>query len=164
MFASCFVSVGLMAGLAIASGTPIVFPSLGPTAFLQFAQPLSPGSAPRNTVLGHGIGILCGYLAVLAFGIEHPPAVMDFSGEIHRVLAAGTSLAATCALMVITRTEHPPAAATTLIVSLGIVTSLPHLLAIEAAVLLLTLEALVLNRLAGIAYPVWSVAPAGPAR
>ncbi|HEU5423887.1 MAG TPA: HPP family protein, partial [Nitrolancea sp.] len=59
-------------------------------------------------------------------------------------------------LMVLLRAPHPPAGATTLIVSLGILTA-PHQLAIlMVAVVLLTLQAFVINRLAGLPYPLWS--------
>jgi len=54
---------------------------------------------------------------------------------------------------------HPPAGATTLIISLGIVTRPADLLVIEAAVGLLTLQAIVINRLAGIDYPLWASKP-----
>jgi CBS-domain-containing membrane protein len=73
-----------------------------------------------------------------------------------RVLAAALSLALTGVFMILFAVAHPPAGATTLIVSLGIVTEPVHLLVIEAAVLLMVLEAIVINRLAGIDYPLWS--------
>ena len=49
------------------------------------------------------------------------------------------------------------AGATTLIVSLGIVTQPFHLLVIEIAVGILTLQAIAINRLAGIDYPLWAL-------
>ena len=57
--------------------------------------------------------------------------------------------------MVLFRVSHPPAGATTLIVSLGLLSKPLDLLIIEVAVLLLTLQALLINRLAGIPYPLW---------
>jgi hypothetical protein len=51
---------------------------------------------------------------------------------------------------------HAPAAATALIVALGIITTPAHLGIIELAVALLVLKALALNRMAGIDYPLWS--------
>ncbi|MDQ6643370.1 MAG: HPP family protein, partial [Chloroflexota bacterium] len=59
-------------------------------------------------------------------------------------------------LMVLLRAPHPPAGATTLIISLGILTQPWQLLLLMVAVVLLTLQAIVINRLAGIAYPLWS--------
>jgi len=101
---------------------------------------------------GHAIGILCGWGALWLCGLQNaPPSTVDGA----RVLAAALSLAATCALMILLDAPHPPAAATTLIVSLGLMTSPFHLLIIEVAVGLLTLQAIVFNRLAGLEYPLW---------
>lgn len=49
--------------------------------------------------------------------------------------------------------------ATTLIVSLGLLSKPLDLLIIEIAVLLLTLQALIINRLAGLPYPLWENRP-----
>jgi CBS domain-containing membrane protein len=66
-----------------------------------------------------------------------------------RVIAAALSLALTGALMILLRAVHPPAGATTLIVSLGIVSEPFHLVLIEVAVGLMTVQAILINRLAG---------------
>jgi HPP family len=71
------------------------------------------------------------------------------------ILAAALSLSATGAFMVLFRVSHPPAGATTLIVSLGIISQPKDLVIIEAAVVLLTAQALAINRLAGLPYPLW---------
>jgi hypothetical protein len=155
-FISGFVTIGVLAGLAVISGTPLVFPSLGPTAFLFFFTPLSPSASPRNALYGHAIGILCGYGALWLTGLEQAPSAMLEHVHWPRVLAAALSLAATGALMILFRVAHPPAGATTLIVSLGIVTEPLHLLTIEVAVAILTLLAIAIHRLAGIDYPLWS--------
>jgi len=62
-----------------------------------------------------------------------------------RVFAAALSLAATCAIMVLLDVPHPPACATTLIVSLGIVRQPLALGIMEAAVAIMakTLVALI---------------------
>ena len=73
MFVNGFVTIGLLAAVAMVSHTPFVFPSLGPTAFLLFFTPTSPTASPRHTLYGHAIGILCGYGALLATGLEHAP-------------------------------------------------------------------------------------------
>lgn len=57
--------------------------------------------------------------------------------------------------MVLLRVSHPPAGATTMIVSLGIISKPEYLVTIEVAVVLLTAQAFVINRLAGLPYPVW---------
>ncbi len=57
--------------------------------------------------------------------------------------------------MVLFRVSHPPAGATTLIVSLGLIYKPVHFLILEAAVFLLVAQALAINRLAGLPYPLW---------
>lgn len=54
---------------------------------------------------------------------------------------------------------HPPAAATTLIVSLGVVSSPAYLVVLEAGVALLVGQAIIINRLTGVRYPLWSNVP-----
>ncbi|HET9887461.1 MAG TPA: HPP family protein, partial [bacterium] len=116
---------------------------------------------PRNTILGHAIGILCGYGSLVLFGLQHAPPAMATGVDAARVGATALSLAATGALMILFKAAHPPAGATTLIISLGIVTQPFHLAVIEIAVALLTVQAFLINRMAGIDYPLWS--PASPA-
>jgi CBS-domain-containing membrane protein len=155
-FVNGFIAVAILAGLTVVSHTPFVFPSVGPTAFLLYFMPTAPTASPRNTLCGHAIGIGCGYASLCLLGLEHAPsAVLD---EIHwpRALAAALSLAATVALMILFRVVHPPAGATTLIISLGFITAPALLCVIEITVAGMVLQALAINRLAGIDYPLWS--------
>jgi CBS domain-containing membrane protein len=151
-----FLTIGLLASVAMISGTPFVFPSLGPTAFLLFHDPLQPAASPRNTLCGHAIGIFCGYASLWLMGLAHHPSTMVEGVHAERVFYAAFSLASTGALMVLLDVWHPPAGATTLIIALGIITRPYHLLIVEAAVAILVLQALVINRLAGVDYPVWA--------
>ncbi|HET6203903.1 MAG TPA: HPP family protein [Planctomycetota bacterium] len=156
MFVNGFLTIGLLAALAMVTGTPFVFPSLGPTAFLLFFAPESPTASPRHTLLGHAVGIAWGYGSLVLFGLQHAPPAMTTGVDLPRAGAAALSFAATGALMILLRTAHPPAGATTLIVSLGIVTRPAHLLVIEVAVALLAAQAVVINRAAGLDYPLWA--------
>jgi CBS-domain-containing membrane protein len=155
VFANGFITIAILAAVARVSGTPFVFPSLGPTAFLLFATPLLPAASPRNTIYGHAIGIACGYGALWVTGLVHAPPAMVEGVSWDRVIAAALSLAATGAFMMLLDAPHPPAGATTLILSLGIVTRPFHLAVIEVAVALLVLQAIAINRLAGTPYPLW---------
>lgn len=159
-----FITIGLLALLALLTGSPFVFPSLGPTAYLFFFSPLAEASSPRNTILGHAIGLICGYGAFALTVASSPPFGMHPGVHGPRVLAAALSLSATGALMALLRVSHPPAGATTLIVSLGIISQPKELVIIEVAVVLLTAQALAINRLAGVPYPLWGKHnPAEPA-
>jgi CBS domain-containing membrane protein len=156
MFVNGFITIAILALLAMVTRTPFVFPSLGPTAFLFFFTPTLITATPRHCIMGHAIGIACGYASLLLMGLEHAPPAMTTGVDLSRVIAAAISLASTGALMILLKAAHPPAGATTLIISLGIVTRPTHLAVIEVAVALLTLQALVINRAAGIDYPWWS--------
>ncbi|MBI1752683.1 MAG: HPP family protein [Acidobacteria bacterium] len=156
MFINGLFSIGLLAGLAMLTRTPMVFPSLGPTAFLFFFTPTLPTASPRHTIYGHVIGILCGYGALWLMGLQHAPPAMVMGVDPARIGAAALSLAATGALMILFKAAHPPAGATTLIISLGIITKPQHLAIMLLAVALLTVQAIILNRLAGIDYPLWA--------
>jgi len=119
MFVNGFISIGILCGLAMVFQTPFIFPSLGATAFLVFFTPTTPSASPRNTLCGHAIGIICGYAALWVTGLQHAgPAIVTELGWT-RILATALSLATTGALMIRLNVPHPPAAATTLIVSLA---------------------------------------------
>jgi CBS domain-containing membrane protein len=156
VFVNGFVTIGVLALLALVSHNPFVFPSLGPTAYLLFFSPLAKTSSPRNTILGHAVGLICGYAAFVVTGAGALPFGAHPGIFWPRILAAALSLSATGAFMVLLGISHPPAGATTLIVSLGIISRPGELVIIEVAVLLLVAQALVINRLAGLPYPWWN--------
>lgn len=158
-FVNGVLSIALMSIAALVTGAPFIFPSLGPTAFLLFYTPTQPASSPRNTLGGHAIGAAAGYLALVIFGLtENAPALVEGVGA-DRVAAAALSLGLTSGLMVWARVPHPPAGATTLIISLGILREPEDLLVLMLAVALLVVQAYVINHLAGIDYPRWSPQP-----
>ncbi|HEV2499076.1 MAG TPA: HPP family protein [Terriglobia bacterium] len=156
MFVNGFVAIAIMSGIAMLSHTPFIFPSLGPTAVLLFYTPLAPTASPRHTIYGHAIGIICGYASLWMVSLRHSPAATVAGMNGARILAAALSLALTGALMILLKAAHPPAAATTLIISLGIVTRPFYLIVIEIAVVLLVAQAIIINRLAGLDYPLWA--------
>ena len=150
------ISIGLMSALALITKSPFIFPSLGPTAFLFFYTPRAPSASPRNTVVGHTIGVLAGYFSLVVTGLTAAGPALATGVTWPRVIAAALSLGLTSGLMVLLKSPHPPAGATTLIISLGILTKPWQLLLLLVAVVLLTLQAFAINRLAGIPYPLWN--------
>jgi CBS domain-containing membrane protein len=160
-FVNGCIGIGVMSAVALATGSPFVFPSLGPTAFLHFYTPVAPAASPRNTVCGHLIGVTAGVLSLELFDLRDAgPALSDMTGA--RVGAVALSLGLTSGAMVWLGVPHPPAGATTMIISLGILTEIDHLAVLMVAVVLLTLQAFVINRLAGLPYPAWSPPPTPP--
>ncbi|HZP61796.1 MAG TPA: HPP family protein [Terriglobales bacterium] len=151
-----FVSIAILAAVAMVSHTPFVFPSLGPTAILFFFHPMSASASPRHALYGHAIGIVCGYASIALLGLQRAGPEMSGIISARRLFAVALSLAATAFFMVLLKVAHAPAGATTLLISLGIITRPFHLLVIEIAVGLLCLQAISINRLVGLNYPLWT--------
>jgi CBS-domain-containing membrane protein len=158
-FVNGVIAIGLMAAAAVVTDAPFIFPSLGPTAFLLFYTPLLPAACPRNTLGGHAIGAAAGYLSLALFGLTNNAPALVEGVAWGRVGAAALSLGLTSGAMVWARVPHPPAGATTLIVSLGILREPWQLGVLMIAVVLLVAQGFVINRLAGIEYPAWSPRP-----
>lgn len=133
---SLLLTPGVLAWL---SGLPFLFPSLGPSAFLLAVDPDSPTAAPRRVLGGHVVGVFGGLLAyhLLAPGLV-ATTVTAGSDAVVRLAASGSlALVVTAAGMVATDTRHAPACATTLIVSLGLLTTPVEALVVPVAVLAL---------------------------
>lgn len=145
-----------VAGLVgIGAKQPWVFPSLGPTLMLFFETPQSRAARPRDTLVGHGVGILAGLLVLVVFGLRDDPSSVQEGLDGVRVAAAALALGLTTLVLTVAGTPHPPAGATTLIVALGILTTTPQLLTMGAAVVLVTLVGLLINHLLGARQPWW---------
>jgi quercetin dioxygenase-like cupin family protein len=160
VFAASAVSIGLITTVAYLSGHLLVVPSLGPTAFLVFNRSQSAVARPRNILLGHLIGAVAGYDALVAFGLQHAPSVAEGGVSSVRIGAAALSIALTAAVLILLRAEHGPAGATTLIVSLGFLTTPAALGLLMTGVVSLAALGVLIDRAVGLRMPLW----AGPDR
>lgn len=139
--------LALLAAVSWATGRPFVFPSLGPSAY-ALATDGEGELGARRVIGGHAVGVVAGLAAyhLLASGltlVALPPA---HSMDALRLAASGTlSVALTAGGMVAADTDHAPAAATTLIVSLGLLPT-----PTDGAIILVAVSGLyVADRLAG---------------
>src|SRR5215469_630591 len=149
------ISIAILAAIAALTKEPFVFPSVGPTAFLLFYAALGTQSAPRNAFCGHLIGVLAGYVALVIFGLSTTQAnLTDVTAP--RIGAVTLSLCLTLSLMVWLHVPHAPAGATTLIVALGLLRTPGQLTVLMVAVILMIVQGIVINRLAGLPYPLWA--------
>ncbi len=126
--------------LAWVSGQALLFPSLGPTAFLLATVREGEVTAPRRVIGGHFVGIVAGLVAyhAIAPGLEVTTAAPMFAvGQLRLVASGVVAVALTAGGMLATETVHPPACATTLIVSLGLLASPLEGLLIALAVVVL---------------------------
>jgi chromate transport protein ChrA len=129
--------VALTGLLAAVTGRPLIFPSLGPTAYVLATATGDEQHTARQVVGGHLVGVLAGLLAYhsLAAGsvITAPSATLAM--EQFRLAASGVlAVTLTTAGMRANDAVHAPACATTLIVSLGLLASLVEVALIVLAV------------------------------
>jgi len=125
------------------TGTPFVFPSLGPTAYLLATQRTEARDQLARIVGGHAVGVAAGLFAYRLLGpaiivtADLPPR----SPALAALVAGGVlALALTSAGMLVLDAVHPPACATTLIVALGLLPTLREgvLIVVAVCVLLAT--------------------------
>jgi len=135
---------------------PFLFPSLGPTVFLFFEQPLESGSSPRSAILGHFTALAVGYLSVMVFGLLDDPSILEVGVSAARIGATTLSVGLTDALILLAHGSHPPAGATALIVSLGLLATPQALVVMALSVMLLTATGWTINRTFGVPVPLWS--------
>ncbi|KAA1176127.1 HPP family protein [Marinobacter salinexigens] len=154
------LSIALVSLLALVTQEPFIFPSLGATAFILFHVPMAQPASPRNVLGGHFIGALMGLVGLCLFGLQDAPSAFLNGVDLSRVGAAALAMGLTGCLMVAFNMVHPPAGATALIVSLGLMSSLEQLAVLMGGVAILLVQAFLMNRLAGIPYPIWSSRPA----
>ncbi|MFM9110362.1 MAG: HPP family protein [Prochlorococcaceae cyanobacterium] len=99
-----FLAIAVLARLGEILPAALVLGSFGASCVLVFGFPDLPFSQPRNLVLGHGMSSLSGLVFLTLFG-PHWWAM---------ALAVATAIA----LMMLTRTVHPPAGSNPVIVFL----------------------------------------------
>ncbi|WP_132056907.1 HPP family protein [Halorussus amylolyticus] len=118
-----FTVLGLVAWL---TGQPFIFPSLGPSAFILAFDRRGERTSTYRIVGSHFIGAVAGLLAytLIADGVSLTSTPAGLSSDGLRLAASGVvSIAVTSWGMIATDTNHAPACATTLIVSLGLLST-----------------------------------------
>ncbi len=148
--------------IAWGSGQPFVFPSLGPTAFVLAFDRRGERMAGYRIVGSHLIGGIAGLAAwsVLAADVSLIGTPPSFSMAGLRLAASATaSIVVTSWAMIATDAIHPPACATTLIVSLGLLsTPLRVGIIVGSVVILVAFHSAVLavfSRVVGGTHPVY---------
>ena len=106
--------------------------------------PAPPAAQWRNLLIGHGVGLLSGLAGLLLFGLRSHPGAFVEGVSAPRVAATAVAVAMTAGVLVGLGRPHPPAGATSLIVSLGVLRTNRDLVVLALAVVVLAavLEAL----------------------
>jgi CBS domain-containing membrane protein len=157
-FLGSLLTITLSGLLAWGLDEPLVFPSLGATAFLFFETPMAEVASVRNTIIGHSVGAGVAFVWLNVFGLLHEPSAIATEFTAERVACVALSLAFTGGILRLLRAAHPPAGATTVIVSVGLLTTWDDLLILMSGVLLLSAAAVALNRVLGVPAPLWASA------
>jgi hypothetical protein len=123
----------LVSLVAWLSHKPLIFASLGPTAYELIEQPHRKSARAYNVIIGHLIAVVAGLAAVYATHAWTVPTVSLASIPLLRVWAALTVLG-TLAV----RATQPAALSTTLVVSLGTMQRWQDGILIMIAILLMT--------------------------
>lgn len=118
---------------------PLVFTSLGPTAYEMIEQPHRKSARPYNIIGGHLIAVVAGFVALLVTHAWYTPAVSARHIQLPRVEAAVLSTALTVFFTLLLRASQPAALSTTLLISLGTLQQWRDVLVIMGAVLLMTI-------------------------
>jgi CBS domain-containing membrane protein len=135
---------------------PLLFPSLGATAFLFFETPLAEVGTPRNAIIGHGVAIVAALASLGLFGLLSSPSVYVQGVTPARIGAVALSVALTGGVLRLLRAAHPPAGATTIIVSSGLLEKTHQVVSVAVGVVIITAGSWALNRLLGIPAPRWA--------
>jgi CBS-domain-containing membrane protein len=155
-FIGSLFAIGFSGLWAYVVKEPLVFPSLGATAFLIFETPMAEIGTPRNTIVGHTVGILAGAVSLAIFGLLNAPSLYVSGLTLGRVCAMALAVALTGGVLRLIRAAHPPAGATTIIVASGLLHTPRQMLDVLVGVVLLTIAGWLLNRAMGVPAPRWA--------
>lgn len=158
VFVEGSLALAVLSAAAYYTQFPLLFPPLGPSAFILFRMPMSAAAAPRTIFLSHLSGLAAGfislYLGMFFFsphGVVNPGVVSAASIGVLSLAMGLSSL-----VMIWLECNHPPATATALIVAMGYITSFVQVLGFIVAVILLITLAFFFNRvLGGLPYSYW---------
>ncbi len=106
--------------IAWASRQPLIFASLGPTAYELVEQPRLRSARTYNVIVGHLVGLGAAFFSLYVLHAWKAPAVAAAGGiTAERAWAAVLAATLTTLINLILRASQPAALATTLLVALG---------------------------------------------
>jgi CBS-domain-containing membrane protein len=115
--AALIAAIGL-AGLLFKQ--PLLFASLGPTAYLLVHSPTQPAAKPFNVIVGHLIALSTAFIVTALTGAADAPSVfVTHELVLIRVVCSAVALGLAVVMELLMEASHPPAAATVLLITLG---------------------------------------------
>ena len=162
VFASGATALGTITIIAYLTELPLLFPPLGPSAFILFYTPMSISASPRSVILSHTLAVAAGLSSLWMFKLLlsqanlYDPTVMNG----YRVIVIALSMGVICLIMITIKCVHPPAAASALIAAMGYLQYVEQILGFIVAVIFLVLEGVFFIKiLGGLPYPFWRADP-----
>lgn len=111
----------LIAGLAgWVTHQPLIFASLGPTAYELIETPHRRSAQPYSVFAGHLTAIGAGYLALFVTRAWYVPAVSTNGVPFLRIWSAVVAVALTVLVTLLVRASQPAALSTSLLIALGL--------------------------------------------
>lgn len=128
----------VIAAVGLATREPLIFASLGPTAYELVEQPQARSARAYNIIVGHLVGLGAGFLALYLLNAWAAPNVIS-SGLVSSKRLWAVAIAATLTTLVtlLLHAGQPAALATTLLISLGSMQTGRDAMSIIAGVLLI---------------------------
>ncbi len=117
---------------------PLIFASLGPTAYELVEQPQLRSARIYNVIVGHLVGLGAGFAALYLLNAWAAPQVLT-SGVVsaQRLWAATLAAMLTTFVTLILKASQPAALATTLLVALGVMQTRRDTVAIVVGVIII---------------------------
>jgi HPP family len=128
----------LVGVIALIVRRPVIFASLGPTAYELVEQPLAPSARTYNIIAGHMVGLGAGFVSLWLLSAWSAPKVAS-AGFITspRLWAAVLAVVITTAITLALKASQPASLSTSLLVSLGSMQTGVDAVAITIAVLIM---------------------------
>lgn len=158
VFSAGATALGTIAMVAFLTDLMMLFPPLGPSAFILFHTPLAESASPRNVIMAHTLALMAGLASLAMANWVFPVTgeIQPSGGNWHDVTAIAFAMGLTSIAMLGLRCVHPPAAATALIAAMGFLSNPVQVGGTLAAVLFLVAEGILFNRIfGGLPYPLW---------
>ncbi len=142
LFIAPVLEAALIMVLALAgwvSHSPLVFASLGPTAYEIIETPQRPSSRPYNILAGNLVALFASFIALWLTHAWSAPSVSSLGVPLARVWASTLAAMLTVFGTLLIRATQPAALSTSLIVSLGMMQTFK-----DAAIILIALAVMTL--------------------
>jgi hypothetical protein len=102
---------------------PLVFASLGPTAYELVEMPHRRSAQPYSVLVGHLVGVGSGFAAICIARCWHTPPVSAAGVPFPRIWAAVVAVGLTAFINLLLHASQPAALSTALLVALGLMQS-----------------------------------------